>query len=105
MIRENIIPKMFFAEVPANQYVFKQGDNASSFFIVESGSFEVIVNDKSVRNLKYSRFRQLCVAYQAEQGASHTLSKILYGKPTQTREYVQSISQGAQWMEEGREGG
>lgn len=62
---------MFYAEVPAGQYVFKQGDNASSFFIVESGSLEVIVNDKLVRSIKKGEgFGELALLYNAPRSAS-----------------------------------
>lgn len=31
---ENIVNKMFFCEMRTNEFIFKQGDNASSFFIL-----------------------------------------------------------------------
>ena len=34
--RENIVSKMFHCEVEAGQYVFKQNDNASSYFILST---------------------------------------------------------------------
>lgn len=62
---------MFCAEVSTNEFVFKQGDNASSFFIVEKGSLEVIVNNNFVRTLKKGDgFGELALLYNAPRSAS-----------------------------------
>ncbi len=62
---------MFFCEVQTNEYVFKQGDKASSFFIVEQGSLNVIVNEKMVRELKSGDgFGELALLYSAPRSAS-----------------------------------
>ena len=62
---------MFYCEVPANEYIFKQGDNASSFFILEFGGLEVAVNDKVVRQLKSGDgFGELALLYNAPRSAS-----------------------------------
>ena len=62
---------MFYCEVPANQHIFKQGDSASSFFILEKGSLEVVINDKLVRELKGGEgFGELALLYNASRSAS-----------------------------------
>jgi len=62
---------MFYAEVNSGEYVFKQGDDASSFFIVESGSLDVIVNDKYVRTIKRGDgFGELALLYNSRRSAS-----------------------------------
>lgn len=62
---------MFYCELNAKEFVFKQGDNASSYLIVEKGSLEVIVNDKTVRTLKSGEgFGELALLYGAPRSAS-----------------------------------
>ncbi len=62
---------MFYCEVGPNEFIFKQGDNASSYFILERGSLEVIVNDKFVRDLKSGEgFGELALLYNAPRSAS-----------------------------------
>ena len=62
---------MYSAIVPANEFIFNQGDNASSFFIVESGSFDVIINGQYVRTLKKGDgFGELALLYNAPRSAS-----------------------------------
>lgn len=34
--REYVVKSMFYCEVEENQFIFKQGDNASSYFILGS---------------------------------------------------------------------
>jgi len=69
--RENIVKKMFYCEVPLNDFIFKQSENATSFFILERGSMEVIVNDKSKRELKAGDgFGELALLYNAPRSAS-----------------------------------
>lgn len=47
-----VVQKMFFCEVNANTYLFKQGDNASSYFIIESGTLQVIINGQIKKQLQ-----------------------------------------------------
>jgi cAMP-binding proteins - catabolite gene activator and regulatory subunit of cAMP-dependent protein kinases len=62
---------MFYCEVPANEYIFKQGGNASSYFIVEKGTLDVYINDKLVRTLKSGDgFGELALLYGAPRSAS-----------------------------------
>jgi len=68
---ENIVTRMFYCEVPPNEHIFKQGDSASSFFILEQGSLEVVVNNKLVRELKSGDgFGELALLYSAPRSAS-----------------------------------
>jgi len=68
---EDIVGRMFYCEVPADDFIFKQGDKASSFFILESGFLSVIVNDKLVRELKSGDgFGELALLYSAPRSAS-----------------------------------
>jgi cGMP-dependent protein kinase len=62
---------MFYCKIAAGQYVFKQGDNASSYFILEKGALEVSINDKVVKNLKSGDgFGELALLYSAPRSAS-----------------------------------
>ncbi|KRX03427.1 Protein kinase-like domain [Pseudocohnilembus persalinus] len=68
---ENIVKKMFYCEVAQQQFIFQQSYPASSFFILERGSMEVIVNDKTKRELKAGDgFGELALLYNAPRSAS-----------------------------------
>lgn len=68
---ENIVKKMFYCQVPHNTFIFKQGDPATSFFILERGGMEVIVNDKAKRELKAGDgFGELALLYNAPRSAT-----------------------------------
>eukprot|EP01017_Pseudomicrothorax_dubius_P023633 TRINITY_DN2520_c0_g1_i2.p1 TRINITY_DN2520_c0_g1~~TRINITY_DN2520_c0_g1_i2.p1 ORF type:complete len:815 (+),score=191.06 TRINITY_DN2520_c0_g1_i2:35-2479(+) len=68
---ENIVAKMFFCEIDKNDYLFKQGDPAMCFFIIERGSLEVLVNQKPKRELKSGDgFGELALLYMAPRSAS-----------------------------------
>ena len=70
---------MFYCEVGPNEYIFKQGDSASSYFILERGSLEVIVNDKFVRDLKSGEgFGELALLYNAPRSASVRTTETCY---------------------------
>lgn len=48
-----------------------QGDNATSFFILERGNMEVIVNEKTKRELKAGDgFGELALLYNAPRSAA-----------------------------------
>lgn len=62
---------MFYCQIAGNQLIFSQGENATSFFILERGSMEVIVNDKTKRELKAGDgFGELALLYNAPRSAS-----------------------------------
>lgn len=42
---QKLIDNMFYCRVKKDEFVFKQHDDASSFFIVKSGEVQVIIND------------------------------------------------------------
>lgn len=41
---------MFYCE-NTDDYIFKKGDQASSYFIIEKGECDVMINDKKIRTL------------------------------------------------------
>jgi len=62
---------MFYCEVKAGDHVFKQGDDATSFFILEKGKMDVIVNNVKRRELKLGEgFGELALLYNAPRSAS-----------------------------------
>ena len=62
---------MYYCEAQPNACIFKQGDNATCFFILERGLLEVIVNDKAKRELKTGDgFGELALLYNAPRSAS-----------------------------------
>lgn len=62
---------MFYCEVGGGQHIFMQGDNATSFFILERGNMEVIVNEKTKRELKAGDgFGELALLYNAPRSAA-----------------------------------
>ena len=70
LIREEIIQKMFYCE-NSDEYIFKKGDQASSYFIIEKGDCQVVINDKVVRTLKQgSGFGELALLYGSARTAS-----------------------------------
>lgn len=62
---------MFYCEAEANEYIFKQGDDASSFFIIEKGAVDVIINNKNVKTMKSrDSFGELALLYNAPRSAT-----------------------------------
>lgn len=62
---------MFYCEVEENQFILKQGDMASSFFIIDKGRIEVTINEKFIRELKSGDgFGELALLYNAPRFAS-----------------------------------
>ena len=62
---------MFYCEFKQGEYVFKQGDNASSFFLIERGLLDVLVNGKKKRELKAGDgFGELALLYNAPRSSS-----------------------------------
>lgn len=48
----NVAKKMFYCSVPAEHYIFKEGDKAECFFIIEKGMMQVITKDKVKKQLR-----------------------------------------------------
>lgn len=46
---EFVVQKMFYCEVKNDQYVFKQGDKATSYFIIDKGKVDIIIDGQSKR--------------------------------------------------------
>ncbi|EGR29318.1 protein kinase domain protein [Ichthyophthirius multifiliis] len=62
--------QMFFCE-NTEEYVFKQGDQASSYFIINEGEVQIEINDQFVRKLnKGEGFGELALLYNAPRSAS-----------------------------------
>lgn len=65
------MPKMFYCEIEANKYIFQQGDNASSYFIVDHGSLSIIINQESKKIIKEGEaFGELALLFNAPRSAS-----------------------------------
>ena len=68
---EDVVTKMFYCKVEKEKYVFKQGDDASCFFIIDDGRVRVEIDDdikKSIKNGDY--FGELALLYNAPRSAS-----------------------------------
>lgn len=61
---------MFYCE-NSEEYIFKYGDQASSYFIIEKGKCEVVINEKVVRTLNPGDgFGELALLYGSPRTAS-----------------------------------
>ncbi|CAD8152969.1 unnamed protein product [Paramecium octaurelia] len=66
-----LIEQMFYCTLKANQFIFKQGDQASSYFVIEKGSVEIIINDRQIRTLaEGSYFGEIALLYNTTRSAS-----------------------------------
>jgi len=62
---------MFYCELPKGQYILKQGDNASSFFLLEKGTIQVVVNNDVKKEIHAGEgFGELALLYNAPRSAS-----------------------------------
>lgn len=69
--RAEILKKMKLCGVQNNQYVFKQGDPATAFFIVQEGSLQVEINGQPKKILRKGEyFGELALIYMAPRSAS-----------------------------------
>jgi cGMP-dependent protein kinase len=67
----DIITRFSYCEVKQGEYVFKQGNDASCFFIVESGALSVLINGKEKNRMKEGFcFGELALLYNAPRSAS-----------------------------------
>ncbi|KAM3140827.1 hypothetical protein pb186bvf_007054 [Paramecium bursaria] len=69
--KEDIVYKMFYCKVDSQQFIFKQGDQASSYYIIEKGQCEVLINDEHKRKIQAGQgFGELALLYGAPRSAS-----------------------------------
>lgn len=62
---------MFYCTVDDNQFVFKQGDQASSYFLIERGQCQIIINDEVKKKIQApNAFGELALLYNAPRSAS-----------------------------------
>lgn len=68
---EFLVQKMFYCEVKNDGYVFKQGDKATSYFILDKGKIEIIIDGQSKKKLgPGTGFGELALLYNAPRSAS-----------------------------------
>lgn len=108
---ESIVRAMFYCEVPAEEFVFKQGDQASTYFILEKGRVDVVIDGQSKRKIeKGASFGELALLYNAPRSASikclencgfwaldrHSFQKsveeIMQKELPQNRKYMEDVS-------------
>jgi cGMP-dependent protein kinase len=66
----SIAKEMFYCK-NSEEYVFKQNDDASSFFIIDHGEAVVEIDGKSRKKLeRYDGFGDLALLYNAPRSAS-----------------------------------
>jgi cGMP-dependent protein kinase 1 len=79
VMREDIVMKMFYCFVRAGEFVFRQNDQASCYFIVDEGECEVIIHDEVKKTItKGSAFGELALLYSAPRSASIRATKDSY---------------------------
>lgn len=62
---------MFYCNIKDQEFVFKQGDKASSYFLIERGQCQIIINDEVKKTLKSKdAFGELALLYNAPRSAS-----------------------------------
>jgi cGMP-dependent protein kinase len=62
---------MFFCIGNQNEYIFNQGDQASSYFIIAKGSCQIIINGEVKKTLhRGDKFGELALIYGAPRSAS-----------------------------------
>ncbi|KAL4488509.1 hypothetical protein ABPG72_013077 [Tetrahymena utriculariae] len=68
--KEEIIKKMFYCENKSD-FVFKQGDQASTYFVIEKGECQIIINGDVKKTLQHGQcFGELALLYGAPRSAS-----------------------------------
>lgn len=62
---------MFYCEAAKDDFIFNQNDNASSFFIIEKGKCQVIINEQNKRILSVGDgFGDLALLYNSPRSGS-----------------------------------
>ncbi|EGR27103.1 hypothetical protein IMG5_201250 [Ichthyophthirius multifiliis] len=68
---DNLISKMFYCETQKDQYLIKEGDSASTFFILQQGKIELQIKQVPKRQiLPGEAFGELALLYNAPRSAS-----------------------------------
>jgi len=66
-----VVSNMFYCEVEAQEFIFKQGDKASAYFILNDGSMQIIIHDQVKKVIKGGEgFGELALLFNAERSAS-----------------------------------
>lgn len=69
--REHIVSNMFYCQVKEGEYIFKQGDKASAYFILNNGSMEIIIHEQVKRVIKSGDgFGEMALLFNSERSAS-----------------------------------
>ena len=77
--RDKVIEEMSLVQVNSNNYIFKQGTIGNYFYILKSGSAELIINNNIVKRLKIGEsFGELALLHDAPRsGSIKTISDCL----------------------------
>nr|CAD79354.1 cGMP-dependent protein kinase [Paramecium tetraurelia] len=68
---QKLIENMFYCTIKAGEFVFKQGNQASAYFVIERGQVEIIINENPIRVLKQGdQFGEIALLYNATRSAS-----------------------------------
>ena len=68
---DQIISNMIYGHVPKNEYVFKQHDQSSCFFVIDSGTFDVEIDGAKKKSIRRGAcFGELGLLYNAPRSAS-----------------------------------
>lgn len=54
---------MFYCEVDVSNFIFQQGDDASSYFIIEKGSMSIIINNEVMYKKNHSIFLNILLSF------------------------------------------
>lgn len=74
--KREVVDAMFEKKVPAGSSIIKQGDEGDNFYVVDSGSFDVYVNDKKVVEIgQGGSFGELALMYNTPRAATCTASE------------------------------
>ncbi|CAK66144.1 unnamed protein product (macronuclear) [Paramecium tetraurelia] len=68
---QQLIENMFYCTIKAGEFVFKQGNQASAYFVIERGQVEIIINENPIRVLQQGdQFGEIALLYNATRSAS-----------------------------------
>jgi cAMP-dependent protein kinase regulator len=67
----DLLDAMFSRVVEANEVIIEQGDDGDNFYVIESGSYDIIVNDKNVGSYtNKGQFGELALMYNMPRAAT-----------------------------------